>query len=211
MAKTVKTPACQTAQMNGRSVARIATIVMGSVAALSLAGLIWMMVASSGDYDEFGEVPIPGSALIELPEGRVVVSFNVTASGRGTAVPPLTLSIEPPPGGRDPDVVDDLGDSVAAGNDIHRRVWVMQVPAAGRYPVSIDGPVADFENPKLTFGRDGGLDGAVWVLVALSVISTDLAIAGWWFQRRGRTTSARRDSCALTEDESEGGKRRILE
>lgn len=188
MAKTVTTPACQTAQMNGRSVARIATIVMGSVAALSLAGLIWMVVASSGDYDEFGEVPIPGSALIELPEGRVVVSFNVTASGRGTAVPPLTLSIEPPPGGRDPDVVDDLGDSVAAGNDIHRQVWVMQVPAAGRYPVSIDGPVADFENPKLSFGRDGGLDGPVWVLVALSIISTDLAIAGWWFQRR-RTSS----------------------
>lgn len=197
--------------MNGRSVARIVTIVMGVVAALSFAGLIWTMAASSGDYDEFGEVSIPGSALIDLPEGRIVVSFKVTASGRGTAVPPLTLSIEPPPGGRDPDVVDDLGDSVAAGSDIHRRVWVMQVPAAGRYPVSIDGPVADFDNPKLTFGRDGGLDGAVWVLVALSVISTDLAIAGWWFQRRGRTTSARRDSGALTEDESEGGKRRILE
>ena len=211
MPKTVTTPACETVQMNGRSVARIVTIVMGVVAALSFAGLIGTMAASSGDYDEFGEVSIPGSALIDLPEGRIVVSFKVTASGRGTAVPPLTLSIEPPPGGRDPDVVDDLGDSVAAGSDIHRRVWVMQVPAAGRYPVSIDGPVADFENPKLTFGRDGGLDGAVWVLVALSVISTDLAIAGWWFQRRGRTTSARRDSGALTEDESEGGKRRILE
>ena len=197
--------------MNGRSVARIVTIVMGVVAALSFAGLIGTMAASSGDYDEFGEVSIPGSALIDLPEGRIVISFKVTASGRGTAVPPLTLSIEPPPGGRDPDVVDDLGDSVAAGSDIHRRVWVMQVPAAGRYPVSIDGPVGDFENPKLTFGRDGGLDGAVWVLVALSVISTDLAITGWWFQRRGRTTSARRDSGALTEDESEGGKRRILE
>ena len=197
--------------MNGRSVARIVTIVMGIVAALSLAGLIWTVAASSGDYDEFGEVSIPGSALIDLPEGRVVVSFHVTASGRGTAVPPLTLSIEPPPGGRDPEVVDDLGDSVAAGNDIHRRVWVMQVPAAGRYPVSIDGPVADFENPRLVFGRDGGLDGPVWVLVALSVICADLAVAGWWFQRRGRAAAVRRDSGAPAEAEFEEEKRRTLE
>ena len=211
MAKTVAIAACNTAQMNGRSVARIVTIVMGVVAALSFAGLLSMMVASSGDYDEFGEMPIPGSALIDLPEGRIVVSFKVTASGRGTAVPPLTLSIEPPPGGRDPDVVDDLGDSVAAGNDIHRRVWMMQVPAAGRYPVSIDGPVADFENPMLTFGRDGGFHGPVWVLVALSIISTDLAIAGWWFQRRGRAAAARRDSGALAEAEFEEEKRRTLE
>lgn len=159
MAKTVAIAACKTAQMNGRSVARIVTIVMGVVAAMSFAGLLSMMVASAGDYDEFGEMPIPGSALIDLPEGRIVVSFKVTASGRGTAVPPLTLSIEPPPGGWDPDVVDDLGDSVAAGNDIHRRVWMMQVPAAGRYPVSIDGPVADFENPMLTFGRDSSSTG----------------------------------------------------
>ena len=150
MAKTVAIAACETAQMNGRSVARIVTIVMAVVAALSFAGLISMMVASSGDYDEFGEMPIPGSALIDLPEGRIVVSFTVTASGGGTAVPPLTLSIEPPPGGRDPDVDGEAGrdgvlrrasrarlcpDEVGKGLPVQQTVTVLlpEVPGQPRF------------------------------------------------------------------------------
>lgn len=223
--------------MNAHRVARIVMLVMGLVAGLSLAGLVSMVVISGGKFNEYGEVPIPGSAVIELPEGTVIVSFLVRKSGSGTTFPPLRLHIEPPAGGRDPQVVEDPGASTVVNDDLRRQVWVMQVPEAGRYPVSIDGPVADYQNPRLAFGTDRALDGPIWVLVALSVMSMDLAIAGWWFQRRAKATAkpepaiatdpyiptdegvrleqlktitALRDSGALTEDEFQAEKRRIL-
>ncbi len=161
-------------------------IATGAVAALCFAGLISLVFLNSGKYNEYGEIDIPGSGVVNLPEGKVIVSFHVTSSRDGTSVPPLHLDIEPPPGGRDPHVIDDLGGSVTVNNDVHRQVWVMQVPAAGRYPVSVDGPVADYNSPKLAFGGDRGTDGWVWVLVAASMISSDLAIAAWWFQRSRR-------------------------
>lgn len=222
--------------MNTQRVARLITIVMSVVAALSMAGLIALTVRSSLDYDKFGEIPVPGSGVIDLPEGEVIVSFHVRTSSRGTAVPPLTLSIEPPPGGRDPQVTDELGDSVQMNNDVRRQVWIMQVPAAGRYPVSVDGAVADFEEPRLAFGRQQAMDATLWVLVAVSMFSADMAVAGWLLQRHQRksvkpsaptdpylatdegvrleqlkTIAALRDSGAMTESEFEEEKRRILD
>lgn len=175
--------------MNGSRVARALMLVMGVVAALCLAGLISLAVLGGSTYKDYGEMDIPGSAVIDLPAGKVIVSFHVKTSGEGIAVPPLRMSIEPPPGVRDPGVYDALGDSVTVNNEVHRQVWVMQVETAGRYPVSIDGPVADYDEPRLAFGRERGSEGLVWVLVAASVMSTDLAIAAWWFQRVQRRRS----------------------
>ena len=220
--------------MNGSRVARVVMLVMGGVAVLSMIGLVATVILGGGKFNEYGEIGIPGSAVVELPQGKVIVSFHVQKSGGTTSVPPLHLNIEPPPGGLDPQVTEDLGSSTEVNGDIRRQVWVMQVPQAGRYPVSIDGSVGEYENPRLAFGSDGGLDGPIWVLVALSVISTDLAVAGWWFQRRAKATAkpevadpfvptdegvrleqlktitALRDSGALTESEFEAEKRRIL-
>ena len=222
--------------MNGSRVARALMIAMGAIAALSLAGLISLVLLSGNSYQDYGEMDIPGSAVVDLPQGKVVVSFHGKISGHGTAVPPLRMDIEPPPGVRDPGVYDALGDSVTNNNDFYRQVWVMQVDAAGRYPVSIDGPVADYDEPRLAFGREPGNQGLMWVMVAVLMISTDLAVAGWWFQRRAKATkpasvapadpyvptdegvrleqlktiTALRDSGALTESEFQAEKRRIL-
>lgn len=224
--------------MNGSRVARALMIGMGVIAAACIAGLIWLVVHSDNSYRDYGEMDIPGAGVVDLPAGRVIVSFHAKTSGHGIAVPPLRMDIEPPPGVRDPGVNAVLGDSVTVNNDVHRQVWVMQVDTAGRYPVSIDGPVADYDEPRLAFGREGGTEGLVWVLVAASMITTDLAIAAWWFQRRAQATTkkdpavvvdpyvptddgvrleqlktiaALRDSGALTESEFKAEKRRILE
>lgn len=223
----------------GRTSSRIATIVVAVIAALSIGGLITTVAVSAflDKFDAYGEVPIPGTSTVYLPSGEVSADFHVRSSHSSTAVPPLHINIAPPPGGKDPEFKDDLGASVSNSNDVHRRVWLIQVPTEGGYRVEVDGPVGDFTEPRLAFGRtSSSIDGLVWVFTAFSVVSVDLLVALWWLRRRGRlvekpsaaadpfvptdegvrleqlkTIAGLRDSGALTEDEYKAEKRRILE
>ena len=175
--------------MNTQRVARVISILVGIVAVLSVGGLITTAVLSfvADKYSQYGELPIPGSGTIELPAGEVNVSFHVRGyGGRGLSVPPLTLGIDPPAGVADPQVTEDLGATVSVNDDAHRLVWVMQVPAAGSYQITTSGPIGGYVDPRLAFGRSSSSDYLVWVFVGLSVISTDLAVALWWFRRRSR-------------------------
>jgi len=91
----------------------------------------------------------------------------------------------------------------------------MKVATEGDYRIVADGPVGDDVDPHLSFGQTRSIDAPLWFSVALSVVSGDLAIAVWWFRRRGRgqlkTIAALRDSGALTEAEFKAEKRRILD
>jgi hypothetical protein len=226
--------------MNGDRASRIVSIVVGMLAAIAVGGLI--VTAALGvtgeKYGNYGEVPIPGSGIVRLPAGEVIVSFHIKDhAGSGMRVPPLTMDITPPTGVSDPLVTEDLGDMVAVGDDAHRRVWFMKVATEGDYRVIADGPVADFVDPQLAFGQTRSIGAPLWFFVALSVISVDLAIAVWWFRFRRRdrgpgkpaaiadpyvptddgvrleqlkTIAALRDSGALTEAEFKAEKRRIL-
>ena len=219
--------------------ARVATAAVAALVVLSVGGLFTLAavnIAVLEKYDAYGEVPIPGTSTVYLPAGEVSASLHLRSGGRGTAVPPLTLDITPPPGGADPQVSDDPGAWVTAGDDVHRRVWLMRVPAEGGYRVEVDGPVSGFTDPRLAFGSTGVGGGPLWVLVALSVVSVDLAIAVWWWRRRRRpatqpaseagpytptddgvrleqlkTIAALRDSGALTDAEFQAEKQRILD
>ncbi|MGI9126152.1 MAG: SHOCT domain-containing protein [Mycobacterium sp.] len=219
--------------MNAR---RIVSILVGILAVFSIGGLITTAVIGvSGDkYNDYGEIPIPGSGVIALPAGEVTVNFHADRRGKGLAVPPLHMNIEPPSGAPDPKVNDELGGSVTVNDEIHRQVWVMQVDQPGKYQVSIAGPVGDVANPRLAFGRTTRVEGPLWIFAALSMISVDLGIALWWLGRRQatapkpvsdpyapsdegvrleqlKTIAALRDSGAMTEKEFQAEKRRILE
>lgn len=222
--------------MSGRNASRVVTILVGVLAVFSVGGLITTAVAGflGDDYAEYGEVAIPGSGAIALPAGEVIVSFHIRGyGGRGLTVPPLTLGIVPPSGVDDPAVTEDLGATVSVNDDARRRVWVMQVPKAAIYQVTARGPVNGYVDPRLAFGMEAAADGLIWVFVALSIVSVDLAIALLWFRRRRagsrssppadpyslsdagvrreqlKTIAALRDSGAMTADEYEAEKRRI--
>ncbi len=217
----------------------VLTILVGLLVAVSVGGLITTAaIGIAGEkYGNYGEVPIPGTGIVRLPAGEAIVSFHVRDhQGRGMRVPPLTMDITPPDGVSDPLVTEDLGETVVIGDDAHRRVWFMKVATEGDYRVVAEGPVNGYVDPHLSFGQTRSVEGPLWLFVALSVVSVDLAIAMWWFRRRGRaagkpaeaadpyiptdegvrleqlkTIAALRDSGALTESEFNAEKRRILE
>lgn len=229
--------------MNGRGLSRVLVILLGVLAVVSIGGLITTIVigATADKYASYGEVPIPGSGEVRLPEGETIVSFHVSGfGGNGLRVPPLNFGITPPPGVADPTVTEDLGSTVSVNDDAHRRVWFMRVHAEGTYRIIASGEVNGYVQPRLALGATRSLDGPLWVFTALSMISVDLAIAAWWFSRRRRgaalptapgapptepyfpsgegvrleqlkTISALRDSGALTEREFQDEKRRILD
>lgn len=221
-----------------RGVFRIVMIALGILAVVSLGGLITTAaVGVTGEkYGEFGEIPIPGSGELRLPAGEVIISFHVRGyGGRGLTLPKLDFDITPPPGSPDPTVAEDFGATVSVNDDAHRRVWFMQVSAAGTYRVTTAGDVGGFVEPRLAFGSSRAVEGPLWLFAALSMISVDLCIAAWWLGRRRakqagaipqdlyvpsdegvrlaqlKTIAALRESGALTADEFEAEKRRILD
>ena len=85
--------------MKAHRVARVISILVGLAAVISVGGLITTAVLSfvADKYSEYGELAIPGSAMIELPAGEAPVSFHIRGyGGRGLSVPPLTLGIIAP-------------------------------------------------------------------------------------------------------------------
>lgn len=125
-------------------------------------------------FDAYGEVPIPGSASLHLPAGKLSVSFHTTVisgpRGGGLPVPKLGIDIEPPPGVADPTVTESYGTTTTINNDSHRRVWVIQVPADGMYKVTTEGDVNGFISPSLAFGQESSYGWSVWPFVGLFAV-----------------------------------------
>jgi hypothetical protein len=115
-------------------------------------------------YNAYGEVPVPGTSKLHLPAGQVTVSFHTVtvgnASGGGLPVPHLVLDIDPPAGVADPKVTEDIGGSTSVNNDVHRRVWVVEITVEGDYIITTSGEINGFISPQLAFGHDSDSKGA---------------------------------------------------
>jgi putative oligomerization/nucleic acid binding protein len=136
-------------------------------------------------YDAYGEVPIPGTAKLHLPAGPVTVNFHTVtvgnSSGGGLPVPNLVLDIDPPAGVANPKVTESVGGSTSVNNDIHRRVWVAQIPVEGDYIITTSGEVNGFISPRMAFGHDSdsnhawpGICAGVFVVGLVGTIITSV-------------------------------------
>ena len=155
-------------------------------------------------YDAYGEVEIPGSGRLHLPAGEATISFHTriigTTNGMGLPVPPLELSITPPPGVAQPEVSERIGSTTTVNNDARVRVWVMRVAAEGDYTITTGGKVSAFINPRLAFGYANSLSRWLWGFAAvgfLGVLTVVLTAAGTGLRRRiGSTGSTIRQPAA---------------
>jgi hypothetical protein len=139
-------------------------------------------------YDAYGEVPIPGSASLHLPQGEVTISFHTVVmggpNGGGLPVPQLSVGFDPPDGVAQPVVTENSGSTTTVNNDAHVRVWVAQVPAEGTYNITTDGKVNGFIDPRLAFGHSSQLGFLVWVFVGMFIAGLIvLIVASKWLGR----------------------------
>lgn len=244
--------------MRSRRLAKISLAAAVVTMVVAVAGFVVTLVANAfflDNYNDYGEVPIPGAGSLYLPAGEVTVSLHTVVIGGadgGLPVPPLGVTIAPPDGVAQPTMTESIGTTTTVNNDAHVRVWVAQIPEAGTYHVTTDGQVNGYIAPRLAFGHASSYGYLVWVFVALFVVGlADSILSGWWLARtrrraaaavvsrawepaislsgaesdpskaceptdegvrleRLKTLAALRDSGALTEEEFQIEKRRIL-
>jgi hypothetical protein len=240
----------------GRAAPRI--FILASVLTLVVAavGFIVTVVLNAfvfDNYDAYGEVPVPGSSSLHLPAGEATVSFHTQTVGSpsrgGLPVPPLGLTIGPQEGIPQPQVAENWGSTTTVDNDVHVRVWVVQIPAEGTYEITTDGQVHGYINPRLAFGHDSSDSTMAWAFAGLFVIGLlELTASIIYAVKTGKRAppaapvaatfnigdsygvtdsyaptddgtrfeqlkhlAALRDSGALTQDEYDAEKRRILD
>jgi hypothetical protein len=182
-------------------------------------------------YAAFGEVPIPGTRTLHLPEGDVQVSFHTEIAGSmeggGLPIPQgLEVTITPPSGVATPKFIQNVGDTSADNQDVHVAVGVVHIPAAGDYTITANGKSSAYLSPRLSFGHGSGYGFLDWVFIGLLVVGLLGLLASPFVGSRSQSivrpkpkTPLRQlediaslyKSGALTDEEYETEKRRILD
>ncbi|BBX11173.1 hypothetical protein MNVM_02540 [Mycobacterium novum] len=223
-----------------RATRRVPVVVAAVLMAIGVIGFVVALMLNIfvlDRYNAYGEVPIPGTGTVHLPAGEVTVSLHTrvisSPSGGGLPVPPLSLGVVAPAGAADPEFTESVGITTTVNNDSRRRLWRVQVAAAGDYQISTDGDVGGFIAPRLAFGRSGAHGSLPWAFAAVFGLGTVGLIGArfWPVRDRSRPTvgaalvpdgegirieqlktiTALRDCGALTAAEFEAEKRRILD
>ncbi len=177
--------------MSRRTGPRVLTWVAVLTMVVSLIGFVVSLILNAfvlDEYDAYGEVPIPGSANLHLPEGDVTVTFHTVLigsnGGGGLPVPPLRYRIAEAGSDTEPELTEDYGATTTVNNDARVRIGYLHVPVEGNYDVNIDGDVGAYLNPRLAFGHGSSytyLPIVFAVVFGLAVIG--LFIARFWASR----------------------------
>ncbi|OBC08923.1 hypothetical protein A5784_05900 [Mycobacterium sp. 852013-50091_SCH5140682] len=175
---------------------KIATAISGVLLAVGIAGAIVTALLNAfvfADAAAYGEVPIPGTAELELPAGEVVITYHaVTATtGASVIVPSVKLRFEPPAGVPIPVVTDHMGGTTTSNRDVRVQIATAQVAQAGRYRISTEGAVSTNQRPRLSFGHGSPYGSAIWPFVGLIVFAAVVLAVSilWWISAERRNRS----------------------
>jgi hypothetical protein len=167
----------------------VVAIVTLVVSIVGMIGSVLLNVFVFDRYNAYGEVPIPGTADLQLPEGEVTIAFRTRLAGSpgeaGLPIPELGISIDPPSGAPKPEVTESIGSTTTVNNDVRRRLWIAHIPVDGTYRIASDGKVGAFIEPRLAFGHASTMGWLVWVFAVLIFLAVvDLVISLVWLTRR---------------------------
>jgi hypothetical protein len=168
---------------------------LGFVVAVLL-GIGWYLLGGiPRDHDKYGEVAIPGTAVLALPEGDVWLNFenHATQSGGSTTIddqpPGLTVRVAPVGGTEELDV-DDVPSWVSStSGDRGHEPWAkVDVPEAGDYfvvtspaglpltPPAEAAPSAPAEPPSVDSGAAISVGAAPWTPLGSRVLGAILCV-----------------------------------
>ncbi len=117
---------------------------LGLVLAVGLAIGWYILGGFPRDHDRYGEVAVPGQAVLSLPAGDVRLNFenHATQNGDNTSLDDqpvgLAVRVVPQEGGGAPLKIDDVPSwlfSSTSGSRGHEPYGKIDVPSAGRYLV----------------------------------------------------------------------------
>ena len=178
---------------NGGGAPRTAIIVSVIALVVGVLGIIASVMVNAfviADDDAYGEVPIPGSASLELPAGDVDIAYRattLTVGGKGVMVPPIQLAITPPTGVATPLITDSMSSSSKTNREITVRVFTAHIEEAGTYRIDAKASVFESQNPRLTFGHSSPYYWVMWPFIGMTVLAAvALGLSIWWSLRSGK-------------------------
>jgi hypothetical protein len=168
---------------------------LGFVVAVLL-GIGWYVLGGiPRDHDKYGEVTVPGTAVLALPDGDVWLNFenHATQSGDSTTIddepPGLAVRVSPVAGGDELDV-DDVPSWVSStsGDRGHEPWRKVDVPEAGDYfvvaspeglpltPPAQSAPEAPAEPPSVDEGAAISVGAAPWTPLGSRLLGAILCV-----------------------------------
>lgn len=178
---------------NGGGAPRTAIIVSVIALVIGVLGIIVSVMVNAfviADDDAYGEVPIPGSASLELPAGDVDIAYRattLTVGGKGVMVPPIQLAITPPTGVATPLITDSMSSSSKTNREVTVRVFTAHIKQAGSYRIDAKASVFASQNPRLVFGHSSPYYWVMWPFIGLTVLAAvALGLSIWWSLRSGK-------------------------
>ena len=178
---------------NGGGAPRTAIIVSVIALVIGVLGIIASVMVNAfviADDDAYGEVPIPGSASLELPAGDVDIAYRattLTVGGKGVMVPPIQLAITPPTGVATPLITDSMSSSSKTNREVTVRVFTAHIKQAGTYRIDAKASVFESQNPRLTFGHSSPYYWVMWPFIGMTVLAAvALGLSIMWSLRSGK-------------------------